>query len=213
MDGTRKTRTAKTILTAATGVLLMLPTGCGYNLMHVRRDVTFRTESGQEWQTKAWLRPQWGAMDLGGNFNVGSGEGACVILGVMALIELTDDLGSCGWAIGAMFDDDLEVAYGPVGWILSILPLITLIPPDVPREGVSFKVSDEHLAILRDGTPENREQVLARIRDRYRYELIRLERDESRHGASTATDRGDRPVPPESSPGAKPAERWLSSPR
>ncbi len=179
MEDTRNGLISRALLLLTTGLFLLLPTGCGYNLMRVRRDVTFRTETGQVWQTKAWLRPRWGALELDGNFDVGgSGDAACVLLGVVALCELADDVGSSCWALAAMFDEDLEVAYGPWGWFLSILPMVTLIPPDVPLEGVSFTISDEHFAVLRDGTSPERERILAEIRERHRYELVRLAADE-----------------------------------
>ena len=56
--------------------------------------------------------------------------------------------------------------------------MVTLIPPDVPREGVSFTISDEHFAILRDGEPADRERILAAIAESPRYELVRLAAEE-----------------------------------
>ena len=52
--------------------------------------------------------------------------------------------------------------------------MVTLIPPEVPLQGVSFTIPDEHFAILRGGTPADRERILAAIRQRSRYELVRL---------------------------------------
>jgi hypothetical protein len=103
------------------GALLAPLAGCGTNLLVVRRTVEFRAADGKHFTLPVDYQVADGVMaDLV--------ENPVARAGVGLLLEPIDWLTSTWIAGRAVFDGDLQVAWGPLGWLGSLTPFATLLP-------------------------------------------------------------------------------------
>lgn len=141
-------RPRRALTTFATLLLLWSTAGCGCNMLQVRRRLLLQQEDDQLVPCEVWLRAPSGCIGWptwGGGRDRGLGLALLCIL-----IESVDAVASTGAALYAMGKDDVAVKFGPGGFLLAMLPLVTLVPPALPDLPVTLPVSPAELAMLRD---------------------------------------------------------------
>jgi len=106
-------------------VLLSL-SSCGINLSIVRQDLRVKLPDGTSHRVRIEARPEHGFLQPNFDDSVVCWL-AQTVFGV--LLEPVDLIASTTAAVNAMFDQNHDIAGGPIGWLAAMTPFATLVPP------------------------------------------------------------------------------------